>query len=102
MQVLKGGAELDDSGPCVVMATPSMLQSGLSRALFEAWCESPANTIIIADFAVQGTLARDILSSPTHVVSSAGVKVRARLAHAPASPVCMLLTADSCCVLCLT
>lgn len=40
-------------GPCVVLATPSMLQTGLSRELFEAWCEDPRNGVIIADFAVQ-------------------------------------------------
>jgi cleavage and polyadenylation specificity factor subunit 3 len=81
VQVLKGGAAIDDCGPCVVMATPSMLQSGLSRDLFEAWCESSQNTVIIADFAVQGTLARDILSSPTHVMSRQGVKVSATELH---------------------
>jgi cleavage and polyadenylation specificity factor subunit 3 len=59
-----------------------MLQSGLSRDLFEAWCESSQNTVIIADFAVQGTLARDILSSPTHVMSRQGVKVRRRVRYA--------------------
>ena len=40
-------------GPCVVLATPSMLQTGLSRELFEAWCEDPRNGVVIADFAVQ-------------------------------------------------
>jgi cleavage and polyadenylation specificity factor subunit 3 len=40
-------------GPCVVLATPSMLQSGLSRELFEAWCEDARNGVVIADFAVQ-------------------------------------------------
>jgi cleavage and polyadenylation specificity factor subunit 3 len=34
---LKSAAGFDDVGPCVVMATPSMLQSGMSRELFEAW-----------------------------------------------------------------
>lgn len=29
------------------------LQSGVSRELFEAWCEDPRNCVIIADFAVQ-------------------------------------------------
>ncbi len=62
-------------GPCVVLATPSMLQSGLSRELFDAWCEDRRNGIIIADFAVQGTLARDILASPSHVLTKAGAKV---------------------------
>lgn len=66
---------LDDVGPCVVLATPSMLQSGLSRELFDAWCEDKRNGIIIADFAVQGTLAREILASPSHVLTKAGAKV---------------------------
>ena len=35
---LKSARQFDDVGPCVVMATPSMLQSGVSRELFEAWC----------------------------------------------------------------
>ncbi|KAF8069419.1 CPSF73-I [Scenedesmus sp. PABB004] len=78
VQVLRSGSVIEESGPCVVLATPSMLQSGLSRDLFEAWCESPANTVIIADFAVQGTLARDVLSSPTHVMSRTGVKLPLR------------------------
>jgi Cft2 family RNA processing exonuclease len=35
------------------MATPSGLQSGVSRDAFEAWCEDKRNTVIIVDFAVQ-------------------------------------------------
>jgi cleavage and polyadenylation specificity factor subunit 3 len=31
VQHLKSGAQFDDIGPCVMMATPSMLQSGTSR-----------------------------------------------------------------------
>ncbi len=72
---VRGGGRLDDSGPCVVLATPSMLQSGLSRELFDAWCEDPRNGIVICDFAVQGTLAREIQSSPSHVITKAGAKV---------------------------
>ena len=73
---VRGGGRLDDSGPCVVLATPSMLQSGLSRELFDAWCEDPRNGIVICDFAVQGTLAREIQSSPSHVITKAGAKVQ--------------------------
>ena len=51
------------------------LQSGVSRELFEAWCEDPRNCVIIADFAVQGTLARDILGNPAEVMTRNGVKV---------------------------
>jgi Cft2 family RNA processing exonuclease len=69
VRVLKGGASFQDTGPCVMLATPSMLQSGFSRDLFEAWCESPANTTLIVDFAVQGTLARELLKSPGHINS---------------------------------
>ena len=51
-----------------------VLQSGLSRELFDAWCEDRRNGVIIADFAVQGTLAREILGSPSHVITKAGAK----------------------------
>lgn len=51
------------------------LQAGLSRELFDAWCEDARNGIIICDFAVQGTLAREILGEPGQVVTRAGRKV---------------------------
>jgi cleavage and polyadenylation specificity factor subunit 3 len=35
---LKNMDEFEDIGPCVVMASPGMMQSGLSRELFESWC----------------------------------------------------------------
>lgn len=75
---LKSAQQFDDVGPCVVMATPSMLQSGVSRELFEAWCGDERNCVIIADFAVQGTLARDILTNPSDVISKAGAKIPLR------------------------
>ncbi|KAK9813025.1 hypothetical protein WJX72_007682 [[Myrmecia] bisecta] len=76
---LKSPKELDDIGPCVVMATPSMLQSGLSRELFEAWVEDSRNGVIIADFAVQGTLAREILGEPDMVMRKDSQKVKLRM-----------------------
>jgi len=75
---LRGAASLDDVGPCVVLATPSMLQSGLSRDLFDAWADDARNGVIIADFAVQGTLARDILAAPDTVVTRGGARVPLR------------------------
>ena len=75
---LKSAAQFDDVGPCVVMATPSMLQSGVSRELFEAWCGDEKNCVVIADFAVQGTLARDILTNPSEVMTRSGAKVPLR------------------------
>ena len=63
---------------CVVLATPSMLQSGLSRDLFEAWCGDARNGVIIADFAVQGTLAREILGAPETVLARSGERLPLR------------------------
>eukprot|EP00195_Chlamydomonas_chlamydogama_P006597 CAMPEP_0202904758 /NCGR_PEP_ID=MMETSP1392-20130828/30978_1 /ASSEMBLY_ACC=CAM_ASM_000868 /TAXON_ID=225041 /ORGANISM="Chlamydomonas chlamydogama, Strain SAG 11-48b" /LENGTH=723 /DNA_ID=CAMNT_0049592553 /DNA_START=19 /DNA_END=2190 /DNA_ORIENTATION=+ len=71
---LKNSQNFDDIGSCVLMATPSGLQSGVSRDVFEAWCEDERNAVIICDFAVQGTLAREILGGPTHVLTKTGMK----------------------------
>lgn len=49
-----------DTGPCVVMASPGMLQSGLSRDLFERWCSDSRNTVILSGYSVEGTLASEI------------------------------------------
>eukprot|EP01138_Halocafeteria_seosinensis_P014411 gb/GECG01014712.1/.p1 GENE.gb/GECG01014712.1/~~gb/GECG01014712.1/.p1 ORF type:complete len:417 (+),score=46.16 gb/GECG01014712.1/:1-1251(+) len=35
------GQNFRDSGPCVVLASPGMLQHGMSRMLFERWAEDP-------------------------------------------------------------
>ena len=45
-------------GPSVVMASPGMMQSGLSRELFENWCTDQRNGVIIAGYCVEGTLAK--------------------------------------------
>lgn len=50
--------QFDDIGPCVIMASPGMMQSGLSRQLFEAWCTNKRNGVIIAGYCVEGTLAK--------------------------------------------
>ncbi|PAV77890.1 hypothetical protein WR25_05920 [Diploscapter pachys] len=55
---LKGMAHFEDVGPCVVLASPGMLQNGLSRELFEQWCTDSKNGCIIAGYCVEGTLAK--------------------------------------------
>ncbi|GMH41155.1 hypothetical protein BSKO_09065 [Bryopsis sp. KO-2023] len=72
---LRSLSEFNDSSPSIVLATPSMLQSGISRELFDMWCSDSRHGVIIADFAVQGTLARQILESPVDVVNKDGLKV---------------------------
>lgn len=67
--VLGAGMQFQDVEPCVMLATPSMLQSGFSRELFEAWAGDKCNTVLIVDFAVQGTLARQLLDSPQTVTT---------------------------------
>uniref|UniRef100_A0A8C4Y1H1 Cleavage and polyadenylation specificity factor subunit 3 n=1 Tax=Gopherus evgoodei TaxID=1825980 RepID=A0A8C4Y1H1_9SAUR len=55
---LKSMDHFDDIGPSVVMASPGMMQSGLSRELFESWCTDKRNGVIIAGYCVEGTLAK--------------------------------------------
>ncbi|VDK88518.1 unnamed protein product [Dibothriocephalus latus] len=69
---LKSIEHFDDSGPCVVMASPGMMQSGLCRELFENWCTDRRNGVIIAGYCVEGTLAKQILSLPAEVPTMSG------------------------------
>lgn len=62
-----------DVGPSVVMASPGGLQSGFSRQLFDKWCYDKRNACIISGLAVEGTLAKTILSQPTEVTLSNGL-----------------------------
>lgn len=72
---LKSIDNFDDCGPCVVLASPGMMQSGLSRELFERWCESPRNTCLIAGYCCEGTLAKHVLSEPEEILSMDGQKL---------------------------
>jgi len=62
----------DDRGPCVVFASPGMLQSGVSRKLFDRWASEPNNGVMIAGYAVENTLAKEIMNHPTEVVTMEG------------------------------
>lgn len=68
----------DSELPCVVMASPGMLQSGLSRELFEKWCEDPRNGVLIAGYCVNGTLAKDIMNEPDEVETLRGERLKLR------------------------
>lgn len=69
---LKSTRNFEDAGPCVMMASPAMLQSGFSRELFERWCPSPKNGVIIPGYVVEGTLAKALLSEPKEITSMSG------------------------------
>ena len=77
VQNLNSVDDLDDTGPCVVMAAPGMLQSGVSRRLFDKWASSERNGVVIAGYSVEGTLAKQILSEPDEVRTMDG-RVEAR------------------------
>ena len=72
---LKSVDNFDDCGPCVVLASPGMMQSGLSRELFEQWCDNPKNTCLIAGYCCEGTLAKHVLSEPDEILSMDGQKL---------------------------
>ncbi|CAG2111379.1 unnamed protein product [Medioppia subpectinata] len=72
---LKSIDHFDDVGPCVVMASPGMMQSGLSRELFETWCPDSRNCCIIAGYCVEGTPAKLVLAEPEEVTSMSGQKI---------------------------
>ncbi|UYV72385.1 CPSF3 [Cordylochernes scorpioides] len=72
---LKSIDHFEDIGPCVVMASPGMMQSGLSRELFESWCTEPKNGVIIAGYCVEGTLAKHILTEPEEITTMTGQKL---------------------------
>ena len=59
IETLKNNLEnSDELGPSVVLASPGMLQNGLSRDLFDKWCHDDRNGLIITGFCVEGTMAR--------------------------------------------
>ncbi|WAR03884.1 CPSF3-like protein [Mya arenaria] len=72
---LKSMEHFEDIGPSVVLASPGMMQSGLSRELFESWCTDKRNGCIIAGYCVEGTLAKTILSEPEDIMTMAGQKL---------------------------
>ena len=71
IKYLSSMSEFDDSRPCVVMASPGMLQNGPSRELFDRWCEYRHNSVVITGYCVANTLAKDLLDAEpaTHTLS---------------------------------
>ena len=76
---LKSINQFDDSGPSVVLATPGMLQNGLSRDLFEAWCQDSKNGLIIAGYTVEGTLGKEVMNEPDTIKTMTGQTVPRRM-----------------------
>ena len=75
IQALKSVDEFEDIGPVVVMASPGGLQSGLSRQLFDRWCQDKRNACVIPGYVVEGNLAKLILTEPKDVTLLSGLIV---------------------------
>lgn len=76
---LSDSSLLDDCGPCVVLASPGMLQNGLSLELFEKWCGDKNNGVIIAGYAVDGTIAKEVQSNPRQITKADGKVLNIRM-----------------------
>ncbi|KAK5703878.1 endoribonuclease ysh1 [Elasticomyces elasticus] len=64
---LKSLDRFDDVGGCVMLASPGMLQNGVSRALLERWCPDPKNGVVITGYSVEGTMAKQIMLEPDSI-----------------------------------
>ena len=57
------------------LASPGIMQSGLSRELFESWCTDKKNGCIVAGYCVAGALAKLILSDSQEITAMNGQKL---------------------------
>ena len=64
---LKSLDRFDDVGGCVVLATPGMLQPGISRVLLERWAPNERNGVIFTGYSVEGTMAKDLMNEPDQI-----------------------------------
>ncbi|KAI7348847.1 Metallo-hydrolase/oxidoreductase, partial [Hortaea werneckii] len=61
---LKSLERFDDVGGCVMLASPGMMQNGVSRSLLERWAPDPKNGVVITGYSVEGTMAKSIMLEP--------------------------------------
>ncbi|KAL7624263.1 endoribonuclease ysh1 [Parahypoxylon ruwenzoriense] len=64
---LKNLDRFDDVGGCVMLASPGMLQNGVSRELLERWAPNEKNGVIITGYSVEGTMAKHIVQEPEQI-----------------------------------
>lgn len=64
---LKNLERFDDVGGCVMLASPGMLQNGVSRELLERWAPNERNGVVITGYSVEGTMAKQIVTEPDSI-----------------------------------
>lgn len=79
---LKNLERFDDVGGCVMLASPGMLQNGVSRELLERWAPNERNGVVITGYSVEGTMAKQIVTEPDSIPAimsrNAGAGARGR------------------------
>ncbi|GAM87383.1 hypothetical protein ANO11243_054070 [Dothideomycetidae sp. 11243] len=83
IRALKSLERFEDVGGCVMLASPGMMQNGVSRALLERWAPDPKNGVVVTGYSVEGTMAKMILTEPetiqaTMTARQSGVKGMSR------------------------
>ena len=64
---LKSLERFEDVGGCVMLASPGMMQNGVSRALLERWAPDSKNGVVVTGYSVEGTMAKLILTEPESI-----------------------------------
>ncbi|KAK7526030.1 beta-lactamase-like protein [Phyllosticta citriasiana] len=64
---LKSLERFDDVGGCVMLASPGMMQNGVSRELLERWAPDPRNGVIMTGYSVEGTMGKLIMQEPDQI-----------------------------------
>ncbi|KAH8929232.1 Metallo-hydrolase/oxidoreductase [Atractiella rhizophila] len=79
VRLLKNTERIDENRPCVVIASPGMLQDGVSRELLEKWAPDKKNGLVMTGYSVAGTLAHQILNEPDEITGLKGQRIPRRL-----------------------
>ena len=66
---LKNLESFQDYGPSVMLASPGMLQSGISREVLEKWCPEQKNLVLVTGYSVEGTMAKFLMLQPDTIPS---------------------------------
>lgn len=69
IRALKNLERFDDTGGCIMLAAPGMLQNGVSRALLERWAPDARNGVVITGYSVEGTMAKQVITQPDSIPS---------------------------------
>ncbi|OBA14138.1 uncharacterized protein OGAPODRAFT_17082 [Ogataea polymorpha] len=61
--------KINDLDSSVLIASPGMLQNGISRKMLEKWSPDPRNSCILTGYSVEGTMAKILLTEPSEIPS---------------------------------